>query len=68
MALSRLANRENRILCLHYYSNALGFAFGDENEEVYRVEQIKEWGDVDPMWLDNIREKLYVSPGKDSFR
>ena len=47
MALTRLSAAQARVLCLHYYSNALGFNFEDE-EEVYREEKIKEWEPVDP--------------------
>ena len=37
---------DTRVLCLHYYSNALGLDFGDEGD-VYRVDQIEEWGAAD---------------------
>ena len=47
MALTRLSAAQARVLCLHYYSNALGFNFEDQ-EEVYREEKIKEWEPVDP--------------------
>ena len=32
MALTRLSAAQARVLCLHYYSNALGFNFQDEDE------------------------------------
>ena len=35
---------ESHVLCLHVYSNALGFDFSDK-DDVYRVDQIKEWAD-----------------------
>lgn len=47
MALTRLSAAQARVLCLHYYSNALEFDFG-LNEEVYREDRIKEWDPVDP--------------------
>ena len=46
------------MLCLHYYSNSLGFVFGDEDEEVYRIDQIKEWAPDVPNWLDNVTQTL----------
>ena len=30
------------VMCLHYFSDALQFGFS-ANEEVYRLDQIKEW-------------------------
>lgn len=53
----------NQMLCLHYYSNVLKFEFGDQ-ADVYRIDQIREWADIDPIWLDNLREKLYTIAGK----
>ena len=35
---------ESHVLCLHVYSNALGFDFSDK-DDVYRVDQIKEWAE-----------------------
>lgn len=49
---------DSRVLCLHYYSDALKFQFGEEHEEVYRMDQIKEWADLDPLWLDTLKETL----------
>jgi len=51
MALTRLSAAQARVLCLHYYSNALGFNF-DDHEEVYREDKIKEWDPVDPSDLE----------------
>jgi hypothetical protein len=54
---------ESTVLCLHYYSNALGFDFGDQ-EEVYKVDQIKEWAQFeDPIWLDNLKDQLFKIAG-----
>ena len=57
MALTRLSAAQARVLCLHYYSNALDFNF-DDHEEEYREENIKEWDPVDPadieQWLQSI--------------
>ena len=38
--------RQRKLLCLHYFSNMLGFSFDDENEDVYPLESIKEWNDI----------------------
>lgn len=40
------------IMCLHYFSNALGLQFGTQNEEVYRLDQIKEWAAADSKWFE----------------
>lgn len=47
MALTRLSAAQARVLCLHYYSNAVQFDFGSEDEE-YKAERIHEWSGVDP--------------------
>ena len=44
---------------MHYYSNALGFNFEDQ-EEVYREEKIKEWEPVDPADIE-VFLQLYAS-------
>ncbi len=56
---------DTRVLCLHYYSDALGFEFGD-NDDVYRIDQIKEWAisELDPLWLDGLRLQLFEMSGK----
>ena len=38
--------RQRKLLCLHYFSNMLGFSFDDENEDVYPLESITEWNDI----------------------
>ncbi len=40
------------VMCLHYFSDSLGFKFGEANEEVYRIDQIKEWAPTEPKWLE----------------
>lgn len=51
-----------RMLCLHYFSNMLGFNFADhQDREVYPMETIKEWTDLDYTWVDVIKEKLLDS-------
>ena len=63
MALTRLSAAQARVLCLHYYSNALSFNFDeDPNEEVYREDKIKEWDPVDPSELEHFFQKV-VTPG-----
>ena len=42
-------------MSLHYYSDALGLTFGNTNEEVYNIDQIKRWAPLeppDPKWLE----------------
>lgn len=55
--------REARELCLHYYSSAFKFEFGDQ-ADVHRLDQIKEWADLDPIWLDNYRGVLFEIAGR----
>lgn len=41
------------MVCLHYFSDSLGLKFGPTfNEEVYRVDQIKEWAPPESKWLE----------------
>ena len=54
---------ESRVLCLHYFSNSLSFEFGDP-EEVYRMDQIQEWAQIDPLWVDGLKEKLHRIKGR----
>ena len=44
------------IMCLHYFSNALGLQFGNQNEEVYRLDQIEEWAPREAKWLEGPSE------------
>ena len=53
---------QSKVLCLHYFSDALSFQFGD-HEEVYRMDQIKEWAELDPVYLDTLRERLIAIAG-----
>ena len=62
MALTRLSAAQARVLCLHYYSNALGFNF-DDHEEVYREERIKEWEPVDPADIEIFLQLCLVRAG-----
>ena len=41
-------------MCLHYFSDSLGFTFNENNEEVYRIDQIKEWAttETEIKWLE----------------
>ena len=39
-------------MCLHYFSNALGLKFGNTNEEVYDIDQIKEFAPPESKWLE----------------
>jgi len=61
MALTRLSAAQARVLCLHYYSNTLGFNF-DDHEEVYQEDRIKEWDRVDP---SNLEHFLIIISEKD---
>ena len=55
---------QTRELCLHYFSNSVKFKFGQDTHDVYRVDQIKEWAELEnPIWLDNLREKLFKIAG-----
>jgi len=47
MALTRLSGAQARVLCLHYYSDAVQFDFGLDEEE-YKAERIHEWSEPDP--------------------
>lgn len=56
---------QSRELCLHYFSNSVKFKFGQDTHDVYRVDQIKEWAELEnPIWLDNLREKLFAIAGQ----
>jgi len=48
----RAAAFDSRVLCLHYYSDALGLDFGDSGD-VYPIAQIQEFAasESDPLWL-----------------
>lgn len=49
---------EQQIMCLHYFSDALGLQFG-ANEEVWKIDQIKEWATPpDSKWLMQPPEHL----------
>jgi len=50
---------------LHYYSNALGFNFDQDQEEVYREEKIKEWEPVDPADIEVFLQLCLVRGEKD---
>jgi len=64
MALTRLSAAQARVLCLHYYSNALGFSFEDD-EEMYREDKIKEWEPVDPADIEAFLKLCAVKSEKD---
>jgi len=65
MALTKLSAAQARVLCLHYYSNALGFNF-DDHEEVYREDKIKEWDPVDPSDLEHFLRIILGSENDES--
>ena len=46
------------VMCLHYFSNALGLQFGNQNEEVYRLDQIEEWAPREAKWLEGPSDLL----------
>ena len=47
------------VMCLHYFSNALGLQFGNQNEEVYRLDQIEEWAPPrEAKWLEGPSDLL----------
>lgn len=55
---------DSQVLCLHYYSNALSFEFGD-HDDVYRIDQIEEWAKLeDPVWLERLKLQLFQVAGK----
>ena len=62
----RAPDFQSKVLCLHYFSDALSFQFG-EHEEVYRMDQIKEWAELDPVYLDTLRERLIAIAGSLNF-
>ena len=40
------------LMCFYYFSDALGLSFGSSrNEEVYRLDQIKEFDPPESKWL-----------------
>ncbi len=45
-------SQEQYLMCLHYFSDALGLQFGNTNEEVYKLDQIKEWAPPESKWLE----------------
>jgi len=61
MAMTRLSAPQARAICLHYYSSALRFNFGVQ-EEVYRLEKIKEWEPVDK---NNVELFMRIISGDD---
>ena len=80
MALTRLSAAQARVLCLHYYSNALGFNFEEDEvdwiknifffkakmfvKEVYREDKIKEWDPVDPSELEHFLQ-IIIDQGRE---
>ena len=52
--------RRRKFLCLHYFSNMLGFSFDDKNEDVYPLDSIKEWNDIKEFttWGDMLKEHI----------
>lgn len=40
------------VMCLHYFSDTLGLQFGDTNEEVHKLDEIKEWAPSGSKWLE----------------
>ena len=52
--------RRRKFLCLHYFSNMLGFSFDDTNEDVYPLDSIKEWNDIKEFttWGDMLKEHI----------
>jgi len=57
--------RKRKFLCLHYFSNMLGFSFDDKNEDVYPLDSIKEWNDIKEFttWGDMLKE--HIENGKE---
>ena len=39
------------MMCFYYFSDALGLNFSSRSEEVYRLDQIKEWDPPESKWL-----------------
>ena len=53
--------RRRKFLCLHYFSNMLGFSFDDKNEDVYPLDSIQEWNDIkggDEGWGDMLKQHI----------
>ena len=43
---------DDDMMCFYYFSDALGLTFGgSKSEEVYRLDQIKEWDPPESKWL-----------------
>ena len=43
---------DDDLMCFYYFSDALGLTFGgSKSEEVYRLDQIKEWDPPESKWL-----------------
>ena len=55
------------VMCLHYFSNALGLQFGNQNEEVYRLDQIEEWAPREAKWLEGPSDLLGRIESSESF-
>ena len=47
--------QQTRMLCMYYYSNAVKLKLDSENEEVHSLDRIKEFPDMDPVWIDSLR-------------
>lgn len=48
-----------RMIRLHYYSNSVGLRLSSlVDEEVYRIDEIKEFPRVDPAWKDHLAQLL----------
>ena len=56
------------VMCLHYFSNALGLQFGNQNEEVYRLDQIEEWAPREAKWLEGPSDLLGSDDDKEHKR
>ena len=56
--------QQSRMLCLYYYSNAVRLKLDSENEEVHSLDRIKEFPDLDPVWLDMLRDHVGEMRGK----
>ena len=51
------------MMCFYYFSDALGLNFSSRSEEVYRLDQIKEWDPPESKWLvpPNILGTYYMT-------
>lgn len=59
--------QQTQMLCLYYYSNAVRLTIDSEHEEVHRLDRIKEFAELDPVWLDTLKDYFCQNIGRPLF-